>query len=104
MGITATWAVTTEPDRFAAHARDGIAPLLDWSPTEDAGNVRAPWSVLECREIDLGASAQLVDWWEKADGSPLLLIGVFDSDGADVVSYGSTGTVRTFIGLEGYWG
>jgi hypothetical protein len=38
VGLTATWAVTPEPDRFAARARDGIAPLLDWSPTEDAGN------------------------------------------------------------------
>jgi hypothetical protein len=102
MGLTATWAVTSEPGRFAAHARDGIAPLLDWSPTEDAGNVRAPWGVLECRGIDLDASAQLVHRWAKADGPPLLLIGVFDSDGADVVSYGSTGASRTFIDLEGY--
>jgi hypothetical protein len=102
VGLTATWAVITEPDRFAAHARDGIAPLLDWSPTEDTGDVRAPWGVLECLEVDLYASAELVDRWAKADGSPLLLIGVFDSDGADVVAYGSTGMVRTFIDLEGY--
>jgi hypothetical protein len=58
--------------------------------------------VLECLEIDLDASAELVERWAKADGSPLLLIGVFDSDGADVALYGSTGTVRTFIELEGY--
>jgi hypothetical protein len=102
VGLTATWAVTSEPDRFAAHARDGIAPLLDWSSTEDGANVRAPWGVLECLEIDLDASVGLVDRWAKADGSPLLLIGVFDSDGADIVSYESTGTVRTFIDLEGY--
>jgi hypothetical protein len=102
VGLTATWAVTSEPDRFAAYARGGVAPLLDWSPTEDAGSVRAPWGVLECREIDLDASAELVDRWAKTDGPPLLLIGVFDSDGAEVVSYGSTGTVRTFIDLEGY--
>jgi hypothetical protein len=75
---------------------------IDWSPTEDTGDVRAPWGVLECLEVDLYASAELVDRWAKADGSPLLLIGVFDSDGADVVAYGSTGMVRTFIDLEGY--
>ena len=102
MGLTATWAVTTEPDRFAAHARDGIAPLLDWALLEDAGNVRTPWSVLECPDIDLHASADLAERWAKADGSPLLLIEVFDSDGAEILSYGSTGAVRTFVDLEWY--
>ena len=102
MGLTATWAVTTEHDRFAAHARDGVAPLLDWALLEDAGNVRTPWGVLECPDIDLHASAHLAERWAKADGSPLLLIGVFDSDGAEILSYGSTGAVRTFVDLEGY--
>jgi hypothetical protein len=104
MGLTATWAVTTEPDRFLEHARRRIAPLLDWSPTTDAGKVDPPWGVLECRAIDLDASTELVNLWAGAGGSPLLLIGVFDSDGADVIVHGSTGAVRTFIGLEGYAG
>ena len=102
MGLTATWAITTEPDRFLALAQDGVGPLHEWSSTTDAGNIRPPWAVLECLEIDLDASAGLVDKWAKAHGSPVLLIGVFDSDGADVLSYGRTRTVRTFIQLEGY--
>jgi hypothetical protein len=102
VGFTATWAVTSEPDRFAAHARGSAARLSGWAPSEDAIDVRAPWSVLSSRQIDLDASSELVDGWAKAGGSPLLLIGMFDSDGADVVCYGSTGVVRTFIQLKGY--
>lgn len=79
-----------------------FAPLLDRAPLDNAGNVRTPWCMLECPDVDLHASAELLDSWAKADGSPLLLIGVFDSDGAEVMSFGSTGAVRTFIGLEGY--
>jgi hypothetical protein len=79
-----------------------MASLRGWAPLEHAGSVRAPWCVLGCREQDLYASAELVDRWAKAEGSPLLLIGVFDSDGAEVVCYGSTVAVRTFINLERY--
>ncbi len=52
MGLTATWAVTTEPERFLEHAGDRVVPLLDWSPTTEAGNVGPPWDVLQCLEID----------------------------------------------------
>lgn len=104
MGLTATWAITTQPDRFLAVIGDRFVPLVEWTRRTDVGEVRAPWAVLEAVEIDFDVSTAVLDAWAEAGGSPLLLIGVFDSGGADIGITGSASTARTFIGLEGYAG
>lgn len=104
MGTTATWAITTEPERFLAVIGDRFDPLDGWIASAGLADVRAPWTVLEAYEIDYDASTAVLGAWAEADGSPLLLIGSFDSDGADIGIAGSTYTARAFIDLEGYAG
>jgi hypothetical protein len=104
MGTTATWVITTEPRRFLDDIGDRFAPLADWSPSADLGEVRSPWTVLEAYEIDGDASTAVMNAWTEASGSPLLVIGVFDSDGVDVGIVGSSFAGRAFIGVEGYAG
>jgi hypothetical protein len=104
VGTTATWAITTEPQRFLAVIGDRFDPLADWTSSADLGEMRNPWTVLEAYEIDFDASTAVLNAWAEDGGSTLLLIGVFDSDGADIGISGPSSTARAFIGLEGYAG
>jgi hypothetical protein len=101
MGLTATWAITTEAERFLGVVRGLASPFSPWRVTGDLGEVRPPWTVLEAFVTDFDASSDVLDEWVGGGGSPLLLVGVFDSDGADLGIAGST-PARAFIGLEGY--